>query len=134
MFIKILESKGAFTAAVSAQMLSSCECDYVLVGHSERRAIFGETNSDINRNLKQVISNGMKAVLCIGETKEEYELGLNAAICAVQLSNGLAGLTPKQVSEVVIAYEPVWAIGTGYFDRYLFIITIVIISIASFYL
>ena len=101
------ESKGAYTAAVSASMLSSIDCEYVLVGHSERRAIFGETDIEINRSLKQVMSYGMKPVLCIGETKEEYELGLNNAICAVQLSGGLAGLNAEEVSNVVIAYEPV---------------------------
>jgi len=101
------ESKGAYTGAVSASMLSSIGCDYVLVGHSERRALFGETDMDINCSLKQVISHGMKPVLCVGETREEYELGLNNAICAVQLSRGLGGLNAEEVSNVVIAYEPV---------------------------
>lgn len=101
------ENKGAYTAAVSASMLSSIDCEYVLVGHSERRALFGETDIEINRSLKQVMYYGMKPVLCIGETREEYELGLNNAICAVQLSRGLAGLNAEEVSNVVIAYEPV---------------------------
>lgn len=107
------EAKGAFTAAVAAPMLKSIGCKYVLVGHSERRAIFGESDEDVNKSLLQTFENNMVPVLCVGETLEEYELGLCNAVCTIQLARGLKGLTPSQLAKVVIAYEPVWAIGTG---------------------
>lgn len=107
------ENKGAFTGAVSAPMLKSVGCQYVLVGHSERRAIFGEADGDINHVVEKIQEAGMIPILCIGETKEEYELGLNEEICTLQLSKDLKGLTKEQVLNLVIAYEPVWAIGTG---------------------
>jgi len=107
------EEKGAYTAAVSAAMLASVDCAYVLVGHSERRAVFGESDLEVNKNLKQVLAHGMKPILCVGETLQEYELGLTEMVCNVQLRRGLEGLTPSEVANTVIAYEPVWAIGTG---------------------
>lgn len=107
------EKKGAFTGAVSAPMLKSVECTYVLVGHSERRKIFGELDGEINNEIRSVIEFGLTPILCIGETKEEYQLGLNQQICNLQLAKDLRGLTPEQVAKVVVAYEPVWAIGTG---------------------
>eukprot|EP01038_Epipyxis_sp_PR26KG_P009774 gene9774-13149_t len=107
------ESKGAFTGAISASMLSSLGCDYVLVGHSERRITFKDSDDDINRITKSILLNNMIPILCIGETKEEYELGLNEEVCTLQLSKGLQGITPEDVAKIVIAYEPVWAIGTG---------------------
>lgn len=107
------ENKGAFTGAISAPMLKSVGCTYVLVGHSERRAIFSELDGEINRIVERIQESGMTPVLCIGETKEEYELGLNEEICTLQLSKDLKGLKPEQVKNLVIAYEPVWAIGTG---------------------
>jgi len=107
------EMKGAYTGAVSAPMLKSVGCDYALVGHSERRKIFRETDYDINKSLANIQQAGITPILCIGETKEEYELGLNEEICTLQLCKDLRGLTPEQVSKIVIAYEPVWAIGTG---------------------
>lgn len=107
------ETKGAYTGAVSADMLKSVGCKYVLVGHSERRAIFGDSDGEINHIVEKILESDMVPVLCIGETKEEYELGLNEEICTLQLSKDLKGLTKEQVSKLVIAYEPVWAIGTG---------------------
>ena len=107
------ELKGAFTGAVSAPMLKSVGCDYALVGHSERRKIFRETDVDINHALAFVQKHGGTPILCVGESKEEYELGLNEEICVLQLRKDLKELTPEQVSKIVIAYEPVWAIGTG---------------------
>lgn len=80
----------------------------MLVGHSERRAIFSERDGDINHVVERIQEAGMVPVLCIGETKEEYELGLNEEICTLQLSKDLKGLTGEQVSKIVIAYEPVW--------------------------
>jgi len=107
------EKKGAFTGAVSSNMLKSVGCSYVLVGHSERRKIFGELDGEINNEVRSVIEAGMTPVLCIGETKEEYVLGLNQQICNLQLAKDLGGLSPEEVSKIIIAYEPVWAIGTG---------------------
>ena len=94
-------------------MLKSVGCEYVLVGHSERRAIFGDSDGEINHIVEKIQEANMIPVLCIGETKEEYELGLNEEICTLQLSKDLKGLSKEAVSKLVIAYEPVWAIGTG---------------------
>jgi triosephosphate isomerase len=105
--------KGAYTGAVSAPMLKSVDCTYVLVGHSERRKIFTELDGDINHIVERVQESNMTPILCIGESKEEYELGLNEAICTSQMAKDLKGLTSEQVSKLIIAYEPVWAIGTG---------------------
>ena len=99
------ELKGAYTGAVSAPMLKSVGCDYALVGHSERRKIFSERDSDINHALERVQESGITPILCIGETKEEYELGLNEEICTLQLCKDLKGLTPEQVSKIIVAYE-----------------------------
>lgn len=107
------ESAGAFTGAVSTSMLSSVGCDYIVTGHSERRAIFGDTDEDVNKKTLKVLDEGLKAILCIGELKEERESGETFAVCATQLSKGLAGISAEQMKDVVIAYEPVWAIGTG---------------------
>lgn len=107
------ENTGAFTGAVSAPMIKSVGAKYALVGHSERRAIFNEIDSDINRVVEKVQEAGLVPILCIGETQEEYELGLNEEVCTLQLSKDLKGLTGEQVKNCVIAYEPVWAIGTG---------------------
>lgn len=108
-----IENQGAFTGAVSTAMLSSVGCTYVLCGHSERRVVFGDSNETVNRKLRKVLDEGLKPILCIGESKEEYESGLNKEVCAVQLGKGLADVTPEEMAKIVIAYEPVWAIGTG---------------------
>jgi len=107
------EKKGAFTGAVSATMLKSVGVSYCLVGHSERRKIFGELDGEINKEIRSVLEAGITPVLCIGETKEEYVLGLNEQICNLQLAKDLDGLTADEVKKIVVAYEPVWAIGTG---------------------
>ena len=104
---------GAFTGAVSAPMLKSVGVEWVLAGHSERRSIFGETDDYINGQCLKLIENGMKVMLCIGETESEYEQNLAGAVCAVQLKKGLAGISKEDMDRVAIAYEPVWAIGTG---------------------
>lgn len=108
-----VEEKGAFTGAVSTTMLKSVGCQYALCGHSERRVIFREDNALINRKVLKVLNSGITAILCVGESKEEYEAGLNSEVCAVQLGKNLAGVTAEQLDKLVIAYEPVWAIGTG---------------------
>lgn len=107
------EDKGAYTGSVSASMVKSVGCEYVLCGHSERRTLFSDSDDAINRKVKKVLESGMKPILCIGETKEEYDLEIKNEICAMQLSKDLVGVTKEQMKDVVIAYEPVWAIGTG---------------------
>jgi triosephosphate isomerase len=94
-------------------MLKSLGVQWVLAGHSERRSIFGETDEYINGQCKKLIENGMAVMLCVGETDSEFEQKLAGAVCAVQLKKGLAGITKEEMSRVAIAYEPVWAIGTG---------------------
>jgi len=107
------EDQGAFTGAVSTPMLQSVGCSHVLTGHSERRSIFGESDALINEKTKKVLSAGLTAILCIGELKEEREAGTTNTIVADQLKANLAGVSEADLSKVVIAYEPVWAIGTG---------------------
>lgn len=107
------EMQGAFTGAVSSSMLKSIGVQWALAGHSERRTLFGETDAYINGQCKKLIDEGMAVMLCIGESLEEYEKALAGAVCAVQLKKGLCGIEKKDLDRVAIAYEPVWAIGTG---------------------
>mmetsp|Transcript_35579 Transcript_35579/g.58956 ORF Transcript_35579/g.58956 Transcript_35579/m.58956 type:complete len:287 (+) Transcript_35579:30-890(+) len=107
------ETAGAYTAAVSTTMLDSIGCDYVICGHSERRATFGDTDEDVNKKTLKILSEGLKPILCIGELKEERESGETFTVCDNQLTKGLAGVDAEAMKNVVIAYEPVWAIGTG---------------------
>eukprot|EP00551_Chaetoceros_affinis_P002845 CAMPEP_0203634264 /NCGR_PEP_ID=MMETSP0088-20131115/1290_1 /ASSEMBLY_ACC=CAM_ASM_001087 /TAXON_ID=426623 /ORGANISM="Chaetoceros affinis, Strain CCMP159" /LENGTH=286 /DNA_ID=CAMNT_0050487859 /DNA_START=43 /DNA_END=903 /DNA_ORIENTATION=- len=107
------EIKGAFTGAVSTSMLNSVGVKWALAGHSERRVIFGETDEYINGQCLKLIEQGMSVMLCIGESESEYDQNLAGAVCAVQLKKGLAGISKEEMSRVAIAYEPVWAIGTG---------------------
>lgn len=107
------EKKGAFTGAISSSMLKSIGCSYVLVGHSERRKVFGETDLDFNKEVKSVLESNMSPILCIGETKDEYKQGLTLSTCRLQLAKALKDVPANDISKIVIAYEPVWAIGTG---------------------
>lgn len=107
------ELKGAFTGAVSTSMLDSVGVKWVLAGHSERRVIFGETDEYINGQCRQLIAGGLNVMLCIGESETEYDQNLAGAVCAVQLKKGLANISKEDMDRVAIAYEPVWAIGTG---------------------
>jgi len=107
------EINGAFTGAVSTSMLNSVGVKWALAGHSERRVIFGENDEYINGQCLKLIEEGMAVMLCIGESEAEYEQKLAGAVCAVQLKKGLAGISKEDLDRVVIAYEPVWAIGTG---------------------
>jgi triosephosphate isomerase (TIM) len=109
----IPQKSGAFTAGVSPLMLKSMGIDWCLAGHSERRALYHEDDGNINAQVKVLIEVGMNVVLCIGESANEYETQLARAICEVQLRKGLADVTAEQMKLVTIAYEPVWAIGTG---------------------
>ena len=94
-------------------MLDSVGCDYVLTGHSERRAVFGDSDADVNKKTLKVLDAGLKAILCIGELKEERESGETFNVCNTQLTKGLKGVSAEMMKNIVIAYEPVWAIGTG---------------------
>lgn len=107
------EEKGAFTGEVTAAMLKDVGCDYVIVGHSERRHIFGETDENVNRKANAALNAGLKPIVCVGETEKQEEDGETEAVVSRQVIEGLDGLTSKQMTDIVIAYEPVWAIGTG---------------------
>jgi triosephosphate isomerase len=104
---------GAFTGEVSAPMLASVGCHYVILGHSERRQLFGETDSGVNRKLKAAIKHGLVPILCVGETLEQREAGNEERIVGDQLRAALDGVQIDEASDLVVAYEPVWAIGTG---------------------
>ncbi len=107
------EAKGAFTGEVSVPMLAKLDVDYVVVGHSERRELFGETDADVRRKLEAVIAGGMTPIVCVGETLDEREAGSTDAKVTGQVEAALVGLPSEQVAALVIAYEPIWAIGTG---------------------
>jgi len=104
---------GAFTGEVSAPQLKSVGITWALAGHSERRAIFNEVDTYINSQVTRLLEQGMSVIICIGETDSEYEQGLASAMCSMQLRKGLAGVSTEEMGRVVVAYEPVWAIGTG---------------------
>ncbi len=107
------EVQGAFTGEVSAPMLAALKCRYVIVGHSERRRLFGEDDALVNRKVRSVLAHGMSPILCLGETLEEREAGATARVVQGQLRAGLRGVASEEARRVVVAYEPVWAIGTG---------------------
>lgn len=106
------EESGAYTGEVSAKMLKDY-CDYVIIGHSERRAMFGETDETVNKKVFAALAAGLNPIVCVGETLEENEAGETAKVVGRMVREGLKGLTHEQAEQVVIAYEPVWAIGTG---------------------
>ena len=107
------QEKGAYTGEVSAAMLESMEIDYCIVGHSERRAYYGETNVTVAAKVNQLLQHGIKPIVCVGEVLEEREAGKQFEVVKKQVEQGLFHLSADQLREVVIAYEPVWAIGTG---------------------
>mmetsp|Transcript_20263 Transcript_20263/g.44064 ORF Transcript_20263/g.44064 Transcript_20263/m.44064 type:complete len:285 (-) Transcript_20263:124-978(-) len=107
------EISGALTGAISTSMLKSIGVKWALAGHSERRVIFGETDDYINAQCLKIIDDGMSVMLCIGESLAEFEQELAGSVCAVQLKKGMKGIKKEDLDKVVIAYEPVWAIGTG---------------------
>jgi triosephosphate isomerase len=107
------EEKGAFTGEISAAMLHDLGCRYVILGHSERRRIMGESNEDVCRKVRKALSAGLTPIVCIGETLQEREDGKTNDIVGEQLLGSLAGLSSEQAAKLVLAYEPVWAIGTG---------------------
>jgi len=107
------EDKGAYTGEVSAPMLKEAGCVHVLVGHSERRQYFGETDETVNRKVRAALRSGLSPIVCVGEVLEEWVSGRTTERIDAQLSVGLRGLSPAEMGEIVLAYEPVWAIGTG---------------------
>lgn len=104
---------GAYTGEISASMLTAVGCEFVIIGHSERRKYFGETNQIVNSKSLKALTSGLKPIICVGETLQEREDEIYEAIVEKQISEGLAGISDEQMSDVTIAYEPVWAIGTG---------------------
>jgi triosephosphate isomerase len=107
------EREGAFTGEISAAMLLEAGAEYVIVGHSERRTLFGETDATVNRKVVAVFAAGLTPIACIGETLEQRERNETFDVLDRQIRQGLDGLTGEQISQLVLAYEPVWAIGTG---------------------
>jgi triosephosphate isomerase len=107
------EEKGAFTGEVSPPMLQALKCGYVIVGHSERRQLFGETDEVVNRKVRSVFSHAMVPILCVGESLEEREAGATEEKVAGQVRRDLQGVASQDAARLVIAYEPIWAIGTG---------------------
>ena len=107
------EEKGAFTGEVSPSMLKEVGCHYVIIGHSERRQFFGETDETVNRRIKAALGLGLKVIFCTGETLKEREEGKTFSVVDRQVEGGLRGLGENEVKDIVIAYEPIWAIGTG---------------------
>lgn len=107
------EEKGAYTGEVSGKMLKSIGVEYVIIGHSERRQYFNETDETVNKKIKAAFANELKPIVCVGESLEEREAGITNKIITNQTRLALEGLTPEQVKNTIIAYEPIWAIGTG---------------------
>ena len=107
------EDAGAFTGEISAPLLKDVGVQYVIIGHSERRQYFGETNETVNKKIKAALSHDLSPIVCVGEVLAERESGQTQDVVKTQLAGSLAGLSSEQISRLVIAYEPVWAIGTG---------------------
>ena len=107
------EDEGAYTGETSGVFLKALHCTYVIIGHSERRKYFGETDETVNKRIVAALRHGLAPIVCCGETDEEREAGQTEAVIERQLTDGLAGFSPDQIGGMVIAYEPVWAIGTG---------------------
>ena len=106
-------AKGAYTGEISAEMLKAIGVDTVIIGHSERRQYFGETDETVNLRTKAALAAGLRVILCMGEVKEQRVAGITNEVCAMQIKLDLAGVSAEDMKNVVIAYEPVWAIGTG---------------------
>ncbi len=107
------EKSGAFTGEISAQMLCEAGVEYVIIGHSERRQYFGETDMTVNMRLKAALNAGLNVILCVGETLEQRELNITEEILSGQIKIALDGISTSELSKITVAYEPVWAIGTG---------------------
>ena len=107
------EEKGAFTGEISPLMLKEVGCQYVIIGHSERRQFFGESDETVNRRIKAALAQGLRVIFCVGETLRDREEGKTFPLIEKQMEGGLKGLEGRGMGEMVVAYEPVWAIGTG---------------------
>ena len=107
------EEKGAFTGEISGEMLKAINVKYVIIGHSERRKYFNETDETVNKKVKSAFNHGLKPIICVGETLEQKEQGIAEEVITLQTEKALDGLTAEQVKNAIIAYEPIWAIGTG---------------------
>jgi len=107
------EESGAYTGEISAEMLKSVGCEYVILGHSERRVIFNETDELINKKINATLAKGLKPIFCIGELLEQRERGETMQVVSRQIEKGLYGINSEEIKNIIIAYEPVWAIGTG---------------------
>ena len=107
------KASGAYTGEVSAEMLTACGVEYVVIGHSERRQYFGETDQTVNLRTLAAVNAGLKAIVCVGETLEQRELGYTETLLKYQTKMALTNVTEEQLKNIIIAYEPVWAIGTG---------------------
>ena len=107
------EKSGAYTGEISAPMLVAAGCQYVIIGHSERRQYFGETDATVSKRLKAALGQKLKPIVCVGETKEERVNNATEQVIKKQVEGGLADLTPEEMQTLTLAYEPVWAIGTG---------------------
>ena len=107
------EEKGAYTGEVSALMLKDAGCAYAIIGHSERRQHFGETDETVNRKIKAVLGVSLKPIVCVGESERQREEEKTEAVIVDQIRNGLVDLTAEEMANMIIAYEPIWAIGTG---------------------
>jgi triosephosphate isomerase len=107
------EKSGAFTGEISATLLRDLFVHYVVLGHSERRTLFGETDEMVNRKVRAALEGKLRPIVCVGETLEQRDKGNVEKILSIQLRGSLAGVSPKELQESVVAYEPVWAIGTG---------------------
>ena len=107
------EKSGAYTGEVSADMLADLGVRYVIVGHSERRALFGETDEVVNKKVHAVLDAGLNPIICVGESLEQREMGVTMELIALQVKSALSGVAAEQMRRCVIAYEPIWAIGTG---------------------
>ncbi len=107
------EKQGAFTGAISPLMLTDCGCRLVIIGHSERRQYFGETNATVNKKLKAALAAQLIPIVCIGETLAQREAQETMAVITSQVTEGLSGLGSREMADIILAYEPVWAIGTG---------------------
>lgn len=107
------EKTGAYTGEVSAEMLKSINTEYVIIGHSERRQYFAETDETVNKKVKTALLNNLKPIVCVGETLEQKENGKTIEIITNQIAKALEGLTRSDLSNIIVAYEPIWAIGTG---------------------
>lgn len=107
------EKSGAFTGEISAQMLCETGVEYVIIGHSERRQYFGETNKTVNKRMRAALAQGLNVIVCVGETLEQRESGVTDEVLSEQVKIAFCGIEPSELNKITVAYEPVWAIGTG---------------------